>query len=396
MLSASQGEFILELNQEEERNSVTFEEFIDQYDYQCPKRGQILEGAIEAINEDSIILDVGLKRAAIVPSREVNNLDDEDFTNLSIGDVIPIEVTQTPTGDQDLIVSINNALEQQSWQNAQNCMNEDQLLDLEVAGSNRGGILVAFDKIEGFVPNSHIPDLREIHNPDRKKQYKQKMRGSTIKVKAIEVDPTRGRLVFSALEVQRAEHLERLKSLKVGDVITGTVVNVVDFGVFVDLGSIDGLVHISELDWQTVKHPSRVAKVGDKMSVQVIGIDLERERVQLSRKALIPNPWDEIEAIYVPGDLVEVEITNVVDFGAFARLPEGVHGLIHQSELGYTSPGYDESIIEPGMKVLTKILRIDSERERIALSMHRVPMEKQLDWMLASYDKNNEAMETET
>jgi small subunit ribosomal protein S1 len=384
MLSVNQEEKI----DEAENLSRTFEETFTQYLYQQPKRGQIIEGEIEAIRDDGIVLDVGLKRAAIVPGREVNNLDDEIFEDLSVGDVIPIKVTQTPIGDQDLLVSIDDALEVQSWQKAKDCLAEDQLLELEVTGGNRGGVLVAFDKLEGFVPNSHIPALRKIHDPQQVHQYKTQMKGTEIKVKVLEVNPQNERLVFSALEAQRELCLERLQSLEVGEVITGKVVNVVDFGLFVDLGSIDGLVHISQLDWQNVNHPSQVARAGDDIEVQVIDIDIDRERVGLSRKALIPGPWDEIESKYVSGNLVEVEITSVVDFGAFGKLPEGVQGLIHKSELGYTAPGDEGNVIEPGSKVLVKILRIDAERERIALSMRQVPMEKQFDGTPETVDQD--------
>jgi ribosomal protein S1 len=162
MLSVDQEGKIDEVgNGELENPSATFEEALNQYLYPQPKRGQILEGEIEAIEQDAIILDVGLKRAAFVPRREVGNLDDEVIAELSVGDVIPIKLTQTPIGDQDLLVSIDAALEFQCWQKAKDCLAEDQLLELEVTGSNRGGLLVAFEKLEGFVPNSHIPALKK-------------------------------------------------------------------------------------------------------------------------------------------------------------------------------------------------------------------------------------------
>ena len=238
------------------------------------------------------------------------------------------------------------------------------------------------------MPNSHIPALKKVYDSQEIHQNKLQMKGSEIKVKAIDVDPPNERLVFSALEAQREIRQERLQSLELGEVITGKVVNIVDFGLFIDLGDIDGLVHISQLDWQNVDHPSEIARAGDDIEVQVIDIDMDRERIGLSRKALLPGPWDEIESKYVPGDLVEVEITSVVDFGVFAKLPEGVQGLIHKSELGYPPPGDQGNTIEPGSKVLVKILRIDAERERIALSMQRVPMEKQFDWMRESLDQD--------
>jgi small subunit ribosomal protein S1 len=212
------------------------------------------------------------------------------------------------------------------------------------------------------------------------------MMGKPLRVKVIEVIPERKRLIFSAIGARKYLRQERLKSLSVGDVITGKVVGIVRFGIFVDLGGIDGLAHISELDWLDIRHPGEIASEGEEMQVEVIGIDVDQERIQLSRKSLLPNPWEKIETKYVPGDLVEVEILKVVDFGAFARLPEGIHGLIHKTQLGYTIPGNEGEIVKSGMKVLVKILRINPDRERIALSMRQVPMEKQLDWMLDEYE----------
>jgi len=287
---------------------------------------------------------------------------------------------------------MENTHKLQSWQQAQACLDEGRTLALEVTGSNRGGLLVAFEEIEGFVPNSHIPAIRKIHNPERILQEKRKMYGKTVHVKAIEVSRDRKRLIFSIRKAQQDQAMERLSTLEVGDEILGKVVNVVHFGVFVDLDGIDGLVHISELDWENVPHPSNITEVGDEILVKVIEIDKERKRVSLSRKALLPNPWDDILTQYVPGSLVAVEIVKLVDFGAFARLPEGIHGLIHKSEFIDDVPGNNETRMETGMKVLTKILRINPQRKRIALSMRRVPSDRQVAWMTESED---EALEPE-
>lgn len=385
MLAIDQGELLEKKDQDAQ---ISFEEMLDQYRYKHPKQGQILEGEIESIDHDAIILDVGLKRAAIVTSREVDKLDDNVFDTLSVGDEIPIEVTRTPVGDEDLLVSIENGLAYQSWQKVENYLENDQLLELDVIGSNRGGILVAFEKLEGFVPSSHIPALKKIYDHEQRRAYKQKMCGSQIMVKPIEVDKKERRLIFSALEAHKVQPQEQLNSLKVGEVISGKVVNIVDFGVFVDLGNIDGLVHVSELDWLGVSHPSDMVNLGEEIEVEVIGVDIDRERIQLSRKRLLPNPWDEIETKYVPGDLVEVEIKSVVDFGAFGSLPSGIQGLIHKTELGYTALASEGEILEPGTKVFVKILKIDAQRERISFSMRKVPMESQLNWMLNDFEQD--------
>ncbi len=389
MLSVIEEEILVQKDKERGQDQTSdspFAQLIDQYDYQLPKRGQILEGEVETIGDDAIILDVGLKRAAIVPKREISNMEDEDIAGLTIGDVIPIQVTQTPIGDKDLIVSIENALELQSWRNAKTLLKQEAVVELEVIGSNKGGLLVAYERLEAFIPNSHIPGLRRTRSREKINQKKREMMGEHLKAKILEVDPERQRLIFSVIEARKSQRKERLNTIEVGDVINGIVVGVVRFGLFVDLDGIDGLVHVSELDWLDVRHPGEIASEGDEMQVEVIGIDRERERVELSRKTLLPNPWEKIETKYVPGDLVKVEIVKVVDFGAFARLPEGIHGLIHRTKLGYTAPGMEGEVVKAGMEVLVKILRINPERERIALSMSQVPIEKQLDWMLDEYE----------
>ncbi len=389
MLSVIEEEILVQKDKERGQDQTSdspFAQLIDQYDYQLPKRGQILEGEVETIGDDAIILDVGLKRAAIVPKREISNMEDGDIAGLTIGDVIPIQVTQTPIGDKDLIVSIENALELQSWRNAKTLLKQEAVVELEVIGSNKGGLLVAYERLEAFIPNSHIPGLRRTRSREKINQKKREMMGEHLKAKILEVDPERQRLIFSVIEARKSQRQERLNTIEVGDVINGIVVGVVRFGLFVDLDGIDGLVHVSELDWLDVRHPGEIASEGDEMQVEVIGIDRERERVELSRKTLLPNPWEKIETKYVPGDLVKVEIVKVVDFGAFARLPEGIHGLIHRTKLGYTAPGMEGEVVKAGMEVLVKILRINPERERIALSMSQVPIEKQLDWMLDEYE----------
>jgi small subunit ribosomal protein S1 len=373
-----------ETNEAEELNK--FEQLLDDYQYVQPKRGQILEGEIRAIEEDNIILDVGLKRDAIVISREVKNLDEGEYEDLSIGEVIPVQVTKTPIGDENLLVSIEKAHEYQSWQDAKTMMEEDESVELEVIDHNRGGLIVQYNQLKGFVPNSHIPAIKNIRNPRKNKKQKTNMIGERLLVKPIEVDLNNQRLVFSELAAQKERRQQRLREIRAGEVITGKIVNLVDFGVFVDLGGVDGLIHISELDYQRVDHPSELVDIGEEVKVLILDVDRERERIKLSRKSLQKNPWEKVDESYNPGELVEVEITNMVGFGAFAELPEGVQGLIHVSEIGYTAPSDSESLVQPGETVLVKILNIDKERERISLSMRQVPMEKQIDWMLEAED----------
>jgi small subunit ribosomal protein S1 len=217
----------------------------------------------------------------------------------------------------------------------------------------------------------------------------------------IEVNRKRRRLIFSARAAQEERREQRLKELEVGQIIHGPVVNIVKFGVFVDLDGVDGLVHISKLDWQRVNHPSDLFKVGDEIEVKVIDVDVERERVSLDRKSLQPSPWDNFEQNHSPGETLEGRVTNVLDFGAFVELEEGVEGLVHVSEIGYSSTGRPQDVVRPGDRVLVRILDIDTDRERISLSMRQVPLERQIAWSLEHSEQegsqeSEEASETQT
>ncbi|MFO8037032.1 MAG: S1 RNA-binding domain-containing protein [Anaerolineales bacterium] len=363
-----------------------FQDFVDNYDYDRPQRGEILKGVILDIGDNSLLLDVGLKRDAIVTSQDLDKVDQETIDNLEVGDEVFVSVIRSPIGDDDLLVSLSRGIAYESWVKAKQYMEEDELLELPIIDQNKGGLLVEFENLRGFVPNSHIPSLRRGTSFEKASEAKAKMIGDTIPLKVIEVNRKQRRLVFSARVAQKEQREKRLKELEVGDVITSRVVNVVDFGVFVDLDGVDGLVHKSEIAWDRVYDPSKYFKVGDQIEVKVVDVDVERERVSLSRKALLPNPWEELEEKYDVGDLVEGKVVSVLDFGAFVELPEGLQGLVHVSEIGYANMGDPESVVQEGDNVLVRVLSIEPERERVSLSMRRVPVDDQLAWMMDEDD----------
>ena len=371
---------------EGEQNAEWFEEMLDQYDVSNPKRGDIIEGEVLRVGEDAILVDVGLKRTAIVPSRDIGNLSDEVLENLSEGDKIKVYVLSPPEGDQDLLVSLSKGLEHENWEDAQRYLENGETLDLKVIGHNRGGLLVRFKSLRGFLPYSQVPELRRLRDRKRAEEIKHELIGTEIPVKVIEVNSQRRRLIVSAQSAQEGRREQRLKELEIGQIITGPVVNIVKFGIFVDLDGVDGLVHISKLDWQRVDHPSDLFKVGDEVTVKVTSVDVERERVSLDRKSLLPSPWTVFADEHKPGEVLEGRVTNVVDFGAFVELVDGVEGLVHVSELGYSAPGSPTDVVKPEENVLVRILDIDPERERISLSMRQVPLESQLNWSLQNME----------
>jgi small subunit ribosomal protein S1 len=359
---------------------------LSDYDYEHPRKGQFLEGEIIRIEEEAIFIDIGTKRDAVVSHQDFNNLDEEILTNLERGDQLPVYVVHAPKNGGDLMVSISKGLEQEDWKRAEKCLTSGVTLNLKVVDQNRGGLIVAFGRLHGFVPNSHIPGIQKVIGHEQQtKAHKEEKIGSLLPVNVIEVDRDHNRLILSAKAAQREMRLQRLQELKPGDVLKGKVVNIVNYGVFVDLNEINGLIHVSELNWHRVKHPSEVLDLGEEIEILIKDVDLDRERVSLSRKALMPNPWDSVKKRYCKGDLVEGVVTLMKDYGAFVALSEGLEGLIHVSEMD----GKPEDTLTLGQTLLVRIIEIDSRRERIKLSLTQVTQDEHLSW-LKQFDENRE------
>jgi small subunit ribosomal protein S1 len=261
------------------------------------------------------------------------------------------------------------------WGQARKIYDSDETVMLEVVDYNRGGLLVESDELQGFVPISHLVNI-ECDPGDQTDEEREQILSSylatTLNLKVIECDPERGRVVLSerAALFEPGRRMELLENLQPGERICGSVTNVTDFGVFVDLGGLEGLIHVSELSWGRVRHPTEVLNVGENIQVHVISIDRDRQRVALSLKRLYPNPWETAEIRYHSGQEVEAVITSVMPFGAFARLEEGLDGLIHVSEmsLGAELVNPQEVLVE-GQQVQVRVLHVDSEKQRLGLSL---------------------------
>ena len=359
-----------------------FEHLLDEYEYDRPKRGQIVQGEVIKVYDDMILIDIGAKRDAIVPRRDLDRLDDNLREDIQKGDQVPVYVFRTGVGDDELLVSLDKGLLQDDWDRAGAYQENGEVVDLPVVGYNKGGLLVEFGRLQGFVPNSHVIAIRRGSNQRQMEESKPEMIGSELSVKALEVDQKQNRLVFSEREAQRELRERRLEEIEEGQTLTGRVVNIVKFGAFVDLGGIDGMIHVSELSWNRVDHPGDVLSAGDEVEVKVLEVDPERERVSLSRKATMPSPWEEVRERHQDGDLVEGTVVNIKDYGAFVRLPEGVDGLVHVSELGFVEPGNPKELVRVGDSILTRIISIEPDKERISLSMRRVTYDEQISWMV--------------
>jgi len=257
------------------------------------------------------------------------------------------------------------------WESARLLYESDEPIELEVSGYNRGGLLVAFNGLQGFVPSSHLLGIStQLSEDERKAVLAQKM-GQRLRLKVIEYDPTKGRVVFSerAALAGPGSRQQLLARLTPGDVAEGVVTNVCDFGVFVDLGGLEGLIHVSEVSWGRVGHPGDVAACNQRLKVSVVSIDREQGRVALSLKRLRPDPWASVEDRYVVGQVIDGTVTNVVNFGAFVCVEDGLEGLVHISELADGHFLHPRNVVHEGEHVRARIMSIDGLGRRLGLSL---------------------------
>lgn len=354
--------------QEIESPEAAFGDLIDEYSYQMPQRGQILEATVIDVDASEILLDVGLKRDAVVTRKDLIRLDGALLEKLTPGKRTLVYVLQPFSHSGQLVVSINKALELEDWQRAQDVLERQETVSAVCIGSNRGGLLARFGRLQGFIPNSHLYSKGHIA-------------GETLQVKVIEIERQRNRLVLSQRAAVFAEKRERMKQMKVGDEMAGKVVHLTDFGAFVDLNGADGLVHISNIAHQRIKHPSEALEIGQEIEVRIIGIDIERERISLNRKVMLPDPWQTFTARCQVGDLIDGRVTNVVDYGIFVATPTGMEGLVHISKMRRLEMSHPRDQFQAGDEALVRVLDIDHRRRRIQLDIDSVTPADRLAWM---------------
>jgi small subunit ribosomal protein S1 len=361
--------------------AMTMAELLEQaYDLKEIRRGDILTGTIVSITPNEILIDIGSKSEGIVGGREIEKLSAEDLAAFCIGQEVPVYIVRPEDEEGNTILSLARAQAESDWLTAQKMYESGGIYEGEVVGHNKGGLIVHFGQIRGFVPGSQLAGDQRGGSTSREGQWSQ-MIGQRLSLKIIEIDRRRNRLIFSeraAVEEQRSQQKEKLLSdLKEGDALTGRVTSLADFGAFVDLGGADGLIHLSELSWSRVSHPSDLLQVGDEIEVYVLNIDTDRQRIGLSLKRLQPEPWSQVLDQYEIGQIVDARITKLANFGAFAQLGE-IEGLIHLSELTDANITHPREVVKEGDQVSVKIIRIDPERRRMGLSLKQA--EGEADW----------------
>ncbi len=345
------------------------------HDYRNLQYGDTVNGVIMRIDRDGILVDIGIKAEAMIPLREMQSLSTEDRAALRIGEVILVFVVQAEEKEGQAILSIDRARQEKSWRRLHHAYEHNEIIQARVVNYNKGGLLVDLDGIRGFVPSSQVSSITS--GPDNQKQSDMsRLVGQDLTMKVIELNRSRNRLILSERRASQAlredKKQELLTALAAGDLCTGVVSSICHFGVFVDIGGIDGLVHLSELSWGRVKHPEEIVRVGETVRVYVLSIDSDRKRISLSLKRTQHEPWATVGERYHPGQVIQGTITQLAAFGAFARIEEGIEGLIHISEFGSETIQHPRDVVAEGDTVQVRIIRIDATRKRMGLSL-RLP-----------------------
>jgi small subunit ribosomal protein S1 len=330
--------------------------------------GDILEGTVVRIDRDEVLLDIGYKSEGVIPTKELSIRHDVDPSQVvKVGDQVEALVLQKEDKEGRLILSKKRAQYERAWGRIEEVMQSGGTIKGPVIEVVKGGLILDIG-LRGFLPASLV-DLRRVRDLHP-------FVGTELEAKIIELDRNRNNVVLSRrafLEESQSEGRKKfLESLQKGERRKGTVSSIVNFGAFVDLGGVDGLVHVSELSWKHVDHPSEVVQVGQEVEVEVLDVDLERERVSLSLKATQEDPWKEFERKYSAGEIIDGQVTKLVPFGAFVRVAAGIEGLVHISEISDQHIETPESVLSVGEEVRVKVIEVDVPRRRISLSMRQV------------------------
>ncbi len=377
-----------------------------------PQQGETRTGVIASISPSQILVSIGTKSEGIISGKELEQIPPDELAELQVNQEIPVYILNPEDQNGNVVLSYTRAREEVSWQKAEDLLKSKEPFNSTIIGYNKGGLIVPLDGLRGFVPASQISlSRRASMTGETPEQRWSKMVNEEIDVVVIEVDRERRRLILSERQASN-ETRESLKErvideLKEGEVRTGRVTSLADFGAFVNINGADGLVHLSEISWDRIQHPSEILKVGQEVKVKVISIDREKKRIGLSIRQLQEDPWSQRVEKYQVGQLVEASITRLTKFGAFARLEEDLEGLIHISEISEKRIEHPKEVLHEGDTVTLRIIKIDPDNHRIGLSLRRVEsqayadldwqsLEEVLDDLNEGHEKPAESVETET
>jgi small subunit ribosomal protein S1 len=338
--------------------------FEDSLANQRIRPGMILQGLVVDVTEDIVIVNVGLKSEAVIPVEQFKNERGE--LEVKTGDMVEVALDSVEDGNGETRLSREKAKRARTWTRLETAFNDSQIVTGVITGRVKGGFTVEIENVRAFLPGSLV-DVR----PVRDTSY---LEGKPLEFKVIKLDQKRNNVVVSRRAVVEqefsAERSALMDNLQEGAVVKGSVKNLTDYGAFVDLGGIDGLLHITDMAWKRVKHPSEVVKVGDEIEVRILKFDRERSRVSLGLKQLGADPWENIARRYPPNTRVFGKVTNIADYGAFVEIEDGVEGLVHVSEMDWTNKNVNPAkVVHTGQEVEVMVLDVDEERRRISLGL---------------------------
>ena len=349
------------------------------------KRGDVLAGTIIRISANEILVDVATKYEGVIAGEELEKVPPDVLSELKVGDAVTTYVVNPQDRNGNVVLALTRTQASRDWAEAEDLNAKQDVFEGVVAGYNKGGLIVKVGKIRGFVPASQLVSLGRVEEGADPNKRLAALVGQKLHLKVIELDREQNRLILSERAAQRQwrklQKEKMLSELQEGDVREGEVISIADFGAFIDMGGADGLVHLSEISWKPITHPSDVLKVGQKVKVQVLKVDPDHKRVGLSIKRLEADPWSTIETRYKVGQLVEGEITKMAKFGAFARIKDddAIEGLIHVSELSDKRVNHPKEVVKEGQLVTLRVIRIDAAKRRLGLSLKRVAQSDYLD-----------------
>ncbi len=360
-------------------NHTNMETLLDQegLSLDFPQPGEIRTGVIASIGPSQILVSIGAKSEGVIAGRELESIDPETRAALKVGDEIPVYVLSAEDSSGNIMLSFTRAQEQKGWAEAEKMLEEGASFTGKIEGFNKGGLIVPIHGLRGFVPASQLGISRRMAiSGDNPEERYASMIGEPITVRVIEVDRRRRRLILSeraaSTETRQSIKERILETLEEGKEYVGKVTSLADFGAFVNINGADGLVHLSEISWEHIQHPSEVLEVGQEVKVKVISIDREKKRIGLSIRALQDDPWRKKVEKFKVGQLVKGVVTRLTKFGAFARIEGDLEGLIHVSEISEERVEHPKEKLHEGDVLTLRIIRIDPEQRRIGLSLRKV------------------------
>ena len=380
----------------------SLEALLDSYlGFGVPESGEIREGHIVAERNGDLLVDIGAKSEGIIPHDEVNILSATQREELMADGPVRVCVVEPEDARGNIILSYLKVSEQEDWEKARGLVESQEICECEVVGYNRGGLLALLATLRGFIPASQLGYQNQLNRAESAESQLKSMVGKTVSIKVLEADQEKGRLILSEMaadkEARASNRAKRMEELAEGMTVEGHVINLTDFGAFIDIGGIEGLVHSSELSWKHVSRPNKVLSLGQEVKVKIIGIDADKQRVTFSMKQLEENPWARLSELYHEGQLLEVTVTQLTRYGAFARINDEfrLEGLIHISELSSDHIKAPDEVVRKGENLTARVIRLDGDNQQIGFSIKQVASEDFLeaDLSAAESDSVNEAEE---